>query len=102
AGEPPKIDMTDYVFAAQDLADWRKDVNDGDYLKDANLKNRSRPSQGVTALLMRAKRENGKIQEIQVFYSKIREPKVAPVRQKPLTADDPDFKYLMKAMGTTE
>lgn len=100
--EPPKVDTTDYVIAAQDLSYWRKDVNDGDRLADNSLKKHSKPSQGVTALLMKVKHENGKVREIQVFYSRVNEPKVAPVREKPFTSADPDFKYLMKAIGLTE
>src|SRR5438105_976459 len=89
--ELPKVDTTDYVIAAQDLSFWRKDVNDGAHLADDSLKKHSKPSQGVTALLMKVKRENGKVKEIQVFHSRVQEPKVAPVREKPFTPADKDF-----------
>jgi hypothetical protein len=97
--EPPRADTTDYVIAGQDLSNWRKDVNDGDHLADPGLKKQSKPSQGVTALLMRVKREDGRVKEIEVFYIRVKEPKATPVREKPFTPADPDFKYLIKAVG---
>jgi hypothetical protein len=95
-------DISDYVFAADSLARWRKDVSDGDRLTDGDLKKHSRPSQGVTALLMRVKREDGRVKEIQVFYSRINEPKVAPVREKPFTPADKDFKFLFRAVSNAQ
>jgi hypothetical protein len=97
-GEPPKTETIDYVLAAQDLSMWRKDVNDGNRLTDPGLKKWSRPAQGVTALLVRVKRVDGEVKEIQVFYSRIKNPKITPVREKPFVPDDKDFNYLKKAV----
>jgi hypothetical protein len=108
AGSPaadPKKDTTDYMFAGADLVDLRKELNDGGALTDENLKKRLAPSQGVTALLMRVERADGKVKQIEVFYSKVKEPKITPVRDnKPFTptTDEKDFKLLLKAVGLTE
>jgi hypothetical protein len=97
AGGP--ADTTDYVFGHNDLADLCKDFNDGRSATDKALAKRLEPGQNVTAILMRVKKENGTVTEIEVWYSTRRHPKVERVREKPFTPEDKDFKRLMKAVS---
>jgi hypothetical protein len=103
AAEPPKTETIDYVFAGEDLNRLGKDTNDGGKCTDPNLKMRLKPGD-VTSLLMRVTREDGKVRDIQVFYSTVGHPKVEPVREKPFkrTTDEKDFAVLMKAVSLTE
>ena len=100
AGAP--ADATDYLFGRDDLAELCKDFNDGHNATDPNLARRLAPGQKVTAILMRVKKENGKVTQIEVWYSTRKHPKAEAVREKPFTPTDKDFKRLMKAMSLTE
>ena len=94
----------DYVFAGEDLSALGKETSEGRKIKDGNLKNKLKPSQGVTALLFRVNMENGKVTYIQIFYSKVGVPKLTLVREMAFTPtnDIDDFKLLMRAISLNE
>ena len=58
----------------------------------------------MTALLFRVFRQDGKVQEIQVFVTTIGMTKVSLVRDKSFKrdTDENDFSFLMKAVSLTE
>jgi hypothetical protein len=98
----PGATTTDYVFARDDLSDLGKDFDEGRKVTDQNLAKWLEPGRNVTAILMRVKKEDGKVTEIEVSYSTRKHPKVERVREKPFTPADKDFKLLMKALSLTE
>ena len=91
-------EATDFLFGRDDLADLCKDFDEGRSATDKTLAKRLGPGQNVTAILMRVKKENGKVTEIEVWYSTRRHPKVERIREKPFTPEDKDFKQLMKSL----
>jgi hypothetical protein len=95
-------DTTDYLFGGNDLAELCKDFDEGRKSTDPNLAKWLAPGQKVTAILMRAKKENGKVTKIEVWYSTRKHPKAELIREKPFAPTDKDFKRLMKAMSLTE
>jgi hypothetical protein len=100
AGAPS--DTTDFLFGRDDLSDLAKDFDEGRNATDANLAKWLEPGQRVTAILMRVKKENGKVAEIEVWYSTRKHLKAERVRERPFTPADKDFKRLMKSMSLTE
>ena len=107
--EPPKSETIDYVFAGEALTILGKDTNEGRKFHDPNLKKRVEAT-GASALLVRVRKADGKIKEIEVFYSVAPEPKVFPLRDGSFTPDEKtnikgvehvgnDFKLLLKAVG---
>jgi hypothetical protein len=95
-------ETTDYMFGRNDLSDLGKDFDEGRFATDPSLAKWLAPGQNVTAILMRVKKEGGKVTEIEVWYSTHKHPKTERVREKPFTPADKDFKRLMKAVSLTE
>lgn len=93
----PEPEVFYFVFAGNDLTDLRKEF-EGPKPDDASLIAALKAGEGITSLVVRVTKVDGKVTEVHIFTTRVKQPKIEPARTKPFAPTDPDAKRLLKAV----